>query len=122
MGMSERQVQYAIVQYARHLGWRVKHTRDERRSDERRPDPGWPDLRLLSPRAPDGTRRLLWCKLQRQDGRLTTDQTAVLAALREAGQTVYVWRPRDWLDGTIERVLRAVLAAQPPALPAQEAA
>lgn len=93
--MSERQLQDHVVALARALGWRVFHPYDSRRSE-----PGFPDMILVRD-------RLLAVELKRETGRLTRAQEAWLAAFRATEVVeVYVWRPADWLDGTIEAVLR----------------
>jgi hypothetical protein len=92
--MSERQLQSAVVELAEWLGWKHYHTFDSRRSN-----PGFPDLTLVK----DNT--LLFVELKSAKGRLTAEQTEWLEALGFVA-TVATWRPRDWLDGTVERVLR----------------
>lgn len=61
--------------------------------------PGWPDLTII------GT-SVIYRELKTQAGRLTPEQQAIGARLRAAGQNWSVWRPSDWLDGTIDRELR----------------
>ena len=95
--MTERQLQDAVKRLARLLGYRVYHTYDSRRSD-----PGYPDLVMVRTRPA----RYLNAELKSEAGRLTRDQAAWLSDLRAAGVEVHVWRPKDWLDGTIEAVLR----------------
>lgn len=94
--MTEKQLQSAIVDCARLLGWRTYHTYDSRRSD-----PGFPDLTLAR-----GT-RLVFAELKSAKGRLSEAQAEWKAALELAGAPVYVWRPEDWLHGGVETVLRA---------------
>ena len=96
--MTERQLQDNVVAMARTLGWLCYHTHDSRRSA-----PGYPDLTLVR----DG--RLVLVELKSQRGRLRAEQHVWLGELREVarerGIEVYLWRPMDWLDGTIEEVL-----------------
>jgi hypothetical protein len=61
--------------------------------------PGFPDLVLV--RGP----RLVFVELKSQVGRLTKEQLRWQEALLEAGAEHYVWRPMDWLDGTVETAL-----------------
>ncbi len=93
--MTEKQLQAAIVKTARLLGWRVYHTFDSRRSE-----PGFPDLTMVK----DG--RLIFAELKSAKGRATEEQLAWLDALGACAET-YLFYPRDWLDGTVERTLRA---------------
>jgi len=92
--MSERQLQSAVIQLAELLGWKTYHTFDSRRSN-----PGYPDLTLVR------GDQLLFVELKSAKGRLTTEQTEWLQALGYVA-SVATWRPCDWVDGTIESVLR----------------
>ncbi len=60
---------------------------------------GFPDLVLVRD-------RLVMVELKADRGRTTSEQQDWLAALSNAGVESYVWRPSDWLAGTIEGVLR----------------
>ena len=62
---------------------------------------GFPDLVLAKPG------RLLFVELKSENGRLSQEQARWLAALGLTERAeVKVWRPSDWLGGTIEAVLR----------------
>jgi len=98
--MTEAQLQAAIVAMARHLGWRIYHTRNSIGSDA-----GWPDLALVR-----GS-RLVLAELKTAKGRLSPFQERWLEALEATPAEVFVWRPADWTDGTVERVLRDPEAA-----------
>ena len=93
--MTEKQLQAAIVQMARLLGFSCWHQFDSRRSD-----PGWPDLTCAR------GRRLIFAELKTERGRVRPDQIACLEALERTGAEVYVWRPADWTSGWVERLLR----------------
>ncbi len=58
---------------------------------------GLPDLLLVR------ASQLIWAELKAQDGATSAEQRQWIAALRAAGQTVFVWRPSDFDE--IERVL-----------------
>lgn len=58
---------------------------------------GWPDTQFIRRR--DG--RQLFVEFKRELGKLEPDQERVIAILRAAGMTVYVWRPSD-LQSAIE--------------------
>lgn len=92
--MTEKQLQAAIVKTARLLGWRVYHTYDSRRSE-----PGFPDLSMVK------GDRLVFAELKTEKGKVSDAQAEWLDALWQTSET-YVWRPAQWLDGTVERVLR----------------
>ena len=99
--MSERALSRAIVQLATALNWRV-HTLSDSRS-LRSHHPGFPDLVCVR----DG--RMLAVELKVAGRKPTDAQVAWLHALeRVEGVEVYLWRPADWRDGTVEAVLRGV--------------
>jgi hypothetical protein len=94
--MSEAQLQAAILGAARRAGFLAYHTHDSRRSAA-----GYPDLHLVHPQRGISLLR----ELKTEKGRLTPDQQQWLHALTAAGQDAGVWRPMDWLDGTVDAVL-----------------
>lgn len=90
--MTERELQDATIAYAALHGWLVYHTYDSRRSH-----PGFPDLALTR----NGT--LLLTELKTEKGRLTEPQQLWKEQLETIHTTRYhLWRPTDWLDGTID--------------------
>lgn len=104
----EKDLQEAILAYARPRSWLAYHTYDSRRSAA-----GFPDLVLV--RGP----RLICAELKKQNGRVTPDQEKWLDALRVLHGAwndplqgrgivfeVHVWRPSDWLDNTVADVLQ----------------
>ena len=54
--------------------------------------------------------RVLLFELKKERGKLRPEQREWIGRLRQAGAEVYVWRPTDWLDGTIGEIL---LGAKP---------
>lgn len=100
--MSEAQLQRAVLELARYLGYLAYHTHDSRRSE-----PGFPDLCLVK------GRRLVFAELKTDKGKLRPEQTVWLDALRmveqRSGCEVYLWRPSQWLSGEVESVLRSGL-------------
>ena len=99
----EKQLLQCIMDAARLFGWSlVYHTHDSRHSTA-----GFPDAVLIRPGSPAQAGRILWieCKRGSRD-RLSPAQQAWGAALLSAGQDWRVWRWSDWLDGTVEKVLR----------------
>jgi hypothetical protein len=74
--------------------------------DSRRSTPGMLDMLIIGePGLPMQGRRL-WVELKSHRGRLRPAQTEQIERLQAGDEDVYVWRPMDWLDGTIERTLR----------------
>jgi hypothetical protein len=55
-------------------------------------DPGLPDY--IAVRA--STRQVLYIEIKGDTGRLTQDEKDWIADLRAAGETVFVWHPRDF--------------------------
>jgi hypothetical protein len=94
LATTERQLQTVVVAYAHTMGWKLYHTYDSRRSE-----PGFPDLAMLR-----GPRQVV-AELKRQRLDPTREQWEWLDAFALAGAETYVWRPSDWRDGTIERIL-----------------
>lgn len=95
--MSEKQLQQSIITLAQWHGWRTYHTHDSRRSA-----PGFPDLCMVHPRQG----RLIFAELKSTTGRVSKHQREWLQDLEAAGQETHVWRPKDWLDGTIQDTLK----------------
>ena len=93
--MSEAELQTLIIAMAEALGYEVVHIRDSRGQRA----VGLPDLLLM--RAPT----LIFAELKREKGRLMAKQAWFLAQLRECGVRVYLWRPSDWMDGTVQRII-----------------
>lgn len=100
--MRERaELQPAIIELAEVFGYRVYHVADVRRQLRSRTGVGFPDL--LMARAP----RLLSFELKGARNPVTDEQQAWLAEIGACTEVRSgVWRPKDWLDGTVERVLR----------------
>lgn len=88
--MPEAKLEQLVRAAAKRNGWLYYHTHDSRRSD-----PGFPDCVLV--RGSD----ILWRELKKQRGRLSSEQSEWLEKLTAAGQDAGVWRPRNWLDGSI---------------------
>lgn len=103
----EKDFQATVLQLAALMGWRHWHdaaTNAPRRcwscgrgTQMPRNPSGLPDLILIR------ADRLIWAELKAQDGVTSPEQRDWIAALRAAGQQVYVWRPADWPE--IEKVL-----------------
>lgn len=100
--MSEDDLLSAILQAANVLGWRSYHVRNSR-AGITQGDNGFPDLVLAR------SGRIIFAELKREKRDPTWAQQGWLDALTSSepgAPEIYVWRPADWLDGTIERVLR----------------
>jgi len=93
--MTERALLANVLAMAQWLGYRTYHTW---RSDHS--VAGYPDLTLV------GHGRLVVAELKSDRGRISSCQQRWLDEFALAGIPAYIWRPRDWLDGSIEQALR----------------
>ena len=116
--MSEDELLQRVIAAAHQCDYLCHHTRPLRRGDGRwrtavQGDTGFPDLVIA------GHARLLLVEFKRQDAPrpLPPDQHAWATELRAVVNTLHwqtgrlqvlVWRPLDWLDGTVLRTLRDV--------------
>lgn len=93
----------AVIEAARGLGWRVIHSRNTysegRWHTPLAGDPGAPDLILVR------AGRVLLVELKSQRGKLSANQQAWRDAIMGGPVEYYLWRPSDWLDGTITAIL-----------------
>ena len=96
--MAEKELQKNIRDLAKVMGWDFVYSIPDSRMATAR---GMPDLLMLK------EKRLLFAELKTQSGKLRLEQRQVLYLLEIVeGVEVHVWRPSDWLDGTIERILK----------------
>lgn len=103
--MTEAQLQSAVIELARVLGYRVAHFRPGLTSKGWRTPveadgKGFPDLVLCRPY------RLIFAELKGDGGTIAIEQLTWVHVLESAGAEVYFWRPVAWLDGAIEQILR----------------
>lgn len=109
---SEAVLQQAVIDLAGYLGYLVHHDRPAQYRDGSwathiSGDPGFPDLVLCSTPSASEPGRILFIELKSKKGRTTIDQENWLEALRACpGVETYLFRPTDWSNGTIERVLK----------------
>lgn len=107
--MSETQLQGAVIDMARSIGWLVHHCRPARTNSGRWSTPiegtaGFPDLILVHPE-----RGIVFAELKAERKKPTAEQRQWLddvARLRVAVAKSYCWRPSDWLAGRVEAVLQ----------------
>ena len=107
--ISESELQKAVIKEAHRRGYRVAHFRPAQVRPGRYVTPvdadgaGWPDLVLVR------GERLIFAELKALYKKPTEEQEAWLQALRDAAPygefAVYVWTPKHWLSGEIDRAL-----------------
>lgn len=101
--MSEQQLEDAICDMLDTFGFYYHHDRPARTKDGKwknhvRGQNGFPDLLIVG-------NRTIYAELKSQRGQLRPEQREWFTRLKTAGQEVYLWRPADWLDGTIGETL-----------------
>ncbi len=94
--MPEAELQDNVISLIRHLGGTTFHIRDSRGQNV----VGLPDLFCLLPPSH------FWIEFKRQGKEPEVVQQAVIDLMRRCGITVFILHPSDWLDGTIERILK----------------
>lgn len=102
--MLERDLQAAVVELARMLGYLTYHTHDSRKSA-----PGFPDLVLVHPRSG----ALIFAELKSATGKVTREQDEWLRALALRGVS-FLWRPVHLTDGSIAAALQRYSRALAP--------
>ena len=105
--MSEAELLKSVLELAKYQGWLVAHFRPAMTSKGWRTavsadGSGFPDLVMVR------KDRCLFVELKTERGKLSEAQQIWLGFLKGANRQgrVFLWRPSDWLDGTIERALK----------------
>ena len=93
--IGESQLQAAIIELAKHLGWMVFHPMPVQNQAGRwrtaqQGDRGFPDLVLAHREL-----GVIFVELKSTIGRISDYQQLWIDTLRQAGAEVYVWRPID---------------------------
>ena len=101
----EADLQKAVIDLARVLGYRVAHFRPAQtkygwRTAVSGDGAGFPDCVIV------GHGRVLYRELKCGRNTLSDEQAGWLEALREAGADAGVWSDSDWFSGLIEAELR----------------
>ena len=109
--ISEAQLQQAIIELAHTLGWeKVAHFRPALmkvhgalvyRTPVAADGKGFFDLIMVNPRQV----RIIAIECKSEKGKQSQEQKEWEHVWREAGGEYYLWRPADWLDESILKVL-----------------
>lgn len=104
--MLESELQAAVLECGAVLGWLCFHARPARTrhgwrtAGQGNGAKGFPDTVLVR------RDRLVFMELKAKAGRLSAEQEAWIALLREAGAEAHVITTSDWESGAVERILR----------------
>jgi hypothetical protein len=115
--VTEAELQAAVIDLAHVYGWKVAHFRPAMTAKGYRTavsgdGKGFPDLVLAAPIRPDAlVAKVLFVELKSAGGQVTQAQSVWHYRLYP---NVHVWRPADWHNGTIQRVLSGVPAPKKP--------
>jgi hypothetical protein len=102
--MTEAELLDNTVELGHLLGWHAAHFRPARTAHGWKTPvgydgKGWPDLCLTR-------ERVVFIEAKSASGRLSPEQEAWRDWLTAAGAEWHLFTPSDWLDGSIEAVLR----------------
>lgn len=107
--MPEDELLGYVVSCAKAEGWLVCHFRAGRTAHgwatPIQGHKGYPDL-TMARGTTDADSRIIFTECKREKGKLEPDQVRWRDVLSlKPGVEVYCWKPLDWLDGTIKRIL-----------------
>lgn len=107
---TEAQLERAVIDMARLMGYMVHGVRPAFRqsgefSDPLKGDRGFPDLILV------GNRRIIYVELKSDKSYLAPEQKIWRDRLVAAGADYCVFRPRNWSAGKLEQLLRGAISA-----------
>ena len=102
--MSEQELSDKVIELAHLFGWRIAHfrpamTKHGWRTPVAADGKGFPDLVMVKD-------RVVFLELKSTRGSLTDEQVQWQEALTLAGAEHHVVRPQDWVDGSVEALLR----------------
>ena len=106
--MSEDTLTDHVLEMAARYGWWAHHdTPAYVKGDDKRPfthlkgNKGVPDLQLTHVQG-----RSIYRELKTEQGTVTPEQKEWIRRLKVGGRDADVWKPRHWVDGTIEQELK----------------
>ncbi len=102
--MTEAQLQSAIIDLAHALGYRAAHFRPALTSKGWRTPvsadgKGFPDLNLVK------KDRVVYIECKSEKGKQSPEQIEWEMAIRASGAEYFLFRPSDWLNDKVEKVL-----------------
>ncbi len=93
--MSQQALTRVIIDYAQATGWLVEYDRTMKMKVF---SSGFSDLVLVR-------ERILFVTLATATGVIRNEQHEWIRRLKKAGADTRIWRPEQWLDGTIDKAL-----------------
>ncbi len=98
--MTEDELQNAVIEFADLHEWRVAHLFPAQTATAAISADAthWPDLVLIR-------ERIVFAELTMDSRERSVEESGWRGASIAAGAEHYVWRPKDWQDGTIECLL-----------------
>lgn len=117
LAISEADLQASIIDLAHLYGWKCVHFRSVKvqktdgstyyQTPVAADSEGFVDLVLIRPDRGGGLGRVVFAELKSERGKVAPAQTEWLTLLKLTQRVeVFLWRPSQWLDGTIEALLR----------------
>lgn len=104
--MSEKDLERAIAEMARFLGFMVFHARPAQtnkgwRTPVAYDGKGFPDLTLV------GNERVIFLEIKTEIGKVSPDQSRWSEQIIQSGAEYFLLRPSDWTSGLVDKILGA---------------
>lgn len=104
--MTEKDLERAIAEMARFLGFMVFHARPAQsnkgwRTPVAYDGKGFPDLLLV------GNERVIFLEIKTDVGRVSPDQSRWSEQIIQSGGEYFLLRPNDWTSGRVDSILGA---------------
>ena len=100
--MTETQLQANVIELAELLGWMVYHAANVKGQLRARTSVGFPDLVIVHQK----TGSVLFVECKSENGGLSDDQRRWSYALIKSAGNYYLFRPADWVNGSVESILK----------------
>ena len=98
--MTEGQLQSAIIHYAELMGWRLYHVTNVHKRLRSHTSEGFPDLHMVR------GKRIVYAELKDAKKPRTDKQIEWAKAIEQTPAEYYLWRPKHWMGGVVDEVLK----------------